>query len=305
MAFNPKVSIVIPVYNGGRYLSEAINSALGQTYENVEVVVVNDGSEDGGKTETVARAYGERIRYFRKENGGVASALNFGIEKMEGEYFSWLSHDDVYYSHKVERQVDFLRTSPNKKVVLYADYECIDEKSRHLAFVQANHKELSKKPLYSVLRGNINGCSTLVPKEILRAMGGFDRRFKTTQDYHLWFRIARKYKIHHIPEILVQYRIHPAQGTVQIAEHLDEGNDLWMTFMRSLSDEEKLSCEKTLFLFYLKMARHLRRSPYVKARNLARDMAEATFDMRPANVVGRLLEKVSMRRLKDTISCAL
>ena len=82
--FNPKVSIVIPVYNGSDYMAEAIDSALAQTYNNTEVIVVNDGSNDGGKTREIAFSYEDKIRYFEKENGGVASALNFGIKKMEG-----------------------------------------------------------------------------------------------------------------------------------------------------------------------------------------------------------------------------
>ena len=86
-SFLPKVSIVIPVYNGANFLREAIDSALGQTYPNIEILVVNDGSDDGGETESIALSYGNQIRYFRKENGGVATALNFGIEHMKGDYF--------------------------------------------------------------------------------------------------------------------------------------------------------------------------------------------------------------------------
>ncbi|MDD4547058.1 MAG: glycosyltransferase family A protein, partial [Oscillospiraceae bacterium] len=93
---NPLVSIVIPVYNGSNYLAEAVDSALAQTYKNIEIVVVNDGSNDEGATEKVAKSYGDKIRYFSKENGGVSSALNLGIENMKGDYFSWLSHDDLY-----------------------------------------------------------------------------------------------------------------------------------------------------------------------------------------------------------------
>ena len=72
----PRVSIVIPAYNGSDYMKEAIDSALAQTYPDVEVLVVNDGSDDDGRTEAIALSYGDRIRYFRKGNGGVASALN-------------------------------------------------------------------------------------------------------------------------------------------------------------------------------------------------------------------------------------
>ena len=93
----PLVSIVIPVYNGSDYLAEAIDSALAQTYGNIEIIVINDGSSDNGKTREVAGKYGDRIRYFEKENGGVPTALNLGIKEMKGDYFSWLSHDDVYF----------------------------------------------------------------------------------------------------------------------------------------------------------------------------------------------------------------
>ena len=82
--FNPLVSIVIPVYNGANYVSEAIESALKQTYKNIEIIVVNDGSTDN--TEKIVKKYGDKIRYFYKENGGVASALNLGIKNMKGEY---------------------------------------------------------------------------------------------------------------------------------------------------------------------------------------------------------------------------
>ena len=84
----PLVSIIIPVYNGSNYLAEAIDSALNQTYDNCEIIVINDGSNDNGATERIAKSYGNKIKYYSKENGGVASALNFGINMMEGEYFS-------------------------------------------------------------------------------------------------------------------------------------------------------------------------------------------------------------------------
>src|SRR5262245_26319850 len=99
--WNPRVSIIIPVFNGSNYLREAIDSALVQTYQNTEIIVVNDGSNDNGKTREIALSYGQQIRYFEKENGGVSSALNMGICKMTGDYFSWLSHDDVYNPEKV------------------------------------------------------------------------------------------------------------------------------------------------------------------------------------------------------------
>jgi len=88
-AFTPKVSIIVPVYNGSKYIRAAIDSALSQTYRNFELIVIDDGSVDD--TRQIVESYGDRLQYFWKPNGGVASALNLGIEKMSGAYFSWLS----------------------------------------------------------------------------------------------------------------------------------------------------------------------------------------------------------------------
>ena len=122
MTFSPKVSIVIPVYNGADFLREAIDSSLAQTYSNIEVIVINDGSTDDGATERIAQSYGDRIRYFHKENGGVATALNMGIQQMSGDYFSWLSHDDLYYPEKIAAQVDYLSQATNKNLILFCDF---------------------------------------------------------------------------------------------------------------------------------------------------------------------------------------
>ena len=118
--FNPLVSIVIPVYNGANFMREAIDSALNQTYKNIEIIVVNDGSTDDGETEKIALSYGDKIRYFKKENGGCASALNFGISKMQGEWFSWLSHDDVYYPEKIQSAIDTIaeKNFTDKKTIV-------------------------------------------------------------------------------------------------------------------------------------------------------------------------------------------
>ena len=131
-AFTPKVSIIIPVYNGSLYMREAINSALSQTYRNIEVIVVNDGSNDEGKTKDIALSYGGQIRYFEKENGGVSTALNLGIQNMSGEYFSWLSHDDKYLPDKVEKQIKTLLKVPDKNAVCICRDKQIDKNGKFI-----------------------------------------------------------------------------------------------------------------------------------------------------------------------------
>jgi glycosyltransferase involved in cell wall biosynthesis len=99
------VTIVIPVFNGADFLASAIDSALAQSWPEIEVLVVDDGSDDGGRTRAIIESYGARIRLHSKSNGGVATALNAGLAEMRGRWFSWLSHDDLYHPRKVENQL--------------------------------------------------------------------------------------------------------------------------------------------------------------------------------------------------------
>lgn len=216
----PRVSIVIPVYNGADFLDQAIRSALAQTYGNLEVVVVNDGSTDGGETERIARSWGERIRYVSKPNGGVATALNAGIEAMTGEYFSWLSHDDLYHPDKVAAQVQHLLALGTPDAVVYSDFEEIDAQGRLLP-----RREIPAcgDAILAVFATVLHGCTLLVPRRAFQAAGGFNPALRTTQDNEMWLRIALAgFPFHHLPRVLVQSRQHPGQGSRTIDTHLDE-----------------------------------------------------------------------------------
>lgn len=188
----PKVSIIIPVYNGSDYLDKAIQSALNQSYQNVEIIVVNDGSNDGGKTAEIARSYGDKIRYIEKENGGVSSALNRGIEAMTGEYFSWLSHDDEYRDEKIEKQVDALRAFKNDRVIALCDTEFIDEDSRVLDKTWGTPKSgvySNEQALLLMNKKSLSGISLLIPKAAFLECGEFDTSLRFTQDADMWKRI--------------------------------------------------------------------------------------------------------------------
>lgn len=213
MSFNPKVSIIIPVFNGSNFLRQAIDSALDQSYENCEIIVVNDGSIDDGATEKIALSYEDKIRYFHKENGGVSSALNLGIEKMAGEYFSWLSHDDLYLPHKIQTQMDYLRNNA-KNVILYSDFDVIDSESGYLKTKREAYIPPDKFKLHLMISHPINGCTALIPKCFLLEVGFFDESLKTVQDYDLWYRLSGKFDFVHQPEVLVKFRHHDAQGSI-------------------------------------------------------------------------------------------
>jgi hypothetical protein len=265
VAFRPSVSIVIPVYNGSDYLGEAIDSALAQTYPDVEVLVVNDGSDDGGRTEGIALSYGDRIRYFRKENGGVAAALNFGIREMRGEYFSWLSHDDVYLPRKVERQVAVLEKC-GTDAVLYSDYEVIDASSRHVEVFRAGRISAPQFRMLLITDIPVNGCTVLVPRRCFEQSGLFDERLKAAQDYDLWFRMARRYPFVHVPEVLLRSRRHAGQGTRRMTSTcLAEGNANFTQWLDEIALDQSPSPDPALTRFFFRAAVRLKRRGYLPA----------------------------------------
>ncbi len=236
----PKVSIVIPVYNGSDYLHEAIDSALAQTYPNIEIVVVNDGSRDEGATERIARSYGEKIRYFSKENGGVASALNRAISEMTGEYFSWLSHDDLYTPNKVEAQIRVLaEMENNNRVILYSDFAAFTDDPNRVNEVHLPEVPPENFRYFLTIDNSLHGCTLLVPKIAFDECGTFNEKLRTTQDYDLWFRLAEKFHFVHIPAVLVKARRHEAQGSIRMKDTvLAECNALLAGFIGNLSRAE-------------------------------------------------------------------
>lgn len=225
--YEPRVSIIIPAYRAANYLAEAIESALAQTYSNIEIIVVNDGSPDDGATAAVAAQYGDRIRYFEKTNGGSSSALNEGICRMTGEWFSWLSHDDLYYPTKVEKQIKHLQNLAEKgkdprQYVLFTEAEVIDstghilrKPSAEVARKRANDIAGFSDNRYLIAdprKYSFNGCSCLVHRNVFDQVGMFDENLRLINDLDMWYRIfSKEYHIVLLPDILVKNRIHMMQ----------------------------------------------------------------------------------------------
>lgn len=226
----PKVSIVIPVYNGSNYLGQAIDSALSQTYSNIEIIVVNDGSNDKGATEKVAQSFGGRIYYYRKDNGGVASALNFGIQKMTGSYFSWLSHDDLYEKTKVEDQVKVAESLQTDDTIIVCNARALFESGiKKTGLIDKKSFKYFDIFLATGADVGINGCTLLIPKKALVESGGFNESLLLTQDYDLWFRLHHNhgYKFELLEKNLVLYRRHEEQDSVKKQQlHADAADDL-------------------------------------------------------------------------------
>lgn len=243
--YTPKISIIIPAYNASNYLAEAIDSALAQTYSNVEIIVINDGSCDDGATEKIAHSYGDKIRYFSKENGGSSSALNMGIAHMTGEWFSWLSHDDLYVPEKLEKQIAYMDSLQIEeknlsKHIFFSAFELIDADGKTIRTCDVNKARKTADKMATFSHNgyliaeptvyNFHGCSCLVHRDAFLEIGCFDENLRLLNDLDLWFRLyAADYKVHYIPEVLVKGRIHAKQVSKSIgfSYHNPEQDMFW------------------------------------------------------------------------------
>lgn len=210
----PIVTVVIPVFNGAKYLAEAIDSVLAQTYRSFEILVVDDGSTD--ETWSIIEVYMEShpgvVRGIRKVNGGIATALNTGILAAKGKYFAWLSHDDRFVSNKLEKQVALLKSNP-EVVGVYSDYSYIDATGTTIGRVYSPwypQAEMLRHFLQSVF---INGSTLVIERGCLLEAGLFDEGLRYSQDAMMWVHLIMRYPLAQIPEPLTEYRVHPEQTT--------------------------------------------------------------------------------------------
>jgi len=206
MAMNNLVSVIIPTYNSAKYIAEAIDSVLAQTYENFEIITIDDGSTDN--TEEMLKPYMGKITYIRKENGGPASARNRGIEISKGEFIAFLDADDVWLPQKLEKQMNFMRNNPDIDIICTAVSDYRDSEN-----LSSGEITLLKKGYIfnQLIQGNFITASTVLLKAKCIKYGELfdeDKRLISVEDYNLWLRLSRKYKFGFLNEVTTKRRLH-------------------------------------------------------------------------------------------------
>jgi glycosyltransferase involved in cell wall biosynthesis len=202
----PLISVVIPAYNAERYIRQAIESVLAQTYSRLEVLVVDDGSTDG--TADLVRAFAPTVRYIRRENGRQAAARNTGIRAATGEIVAFLDADDVWRPEKIEKQLALLRQQPELGLVYCSMIE-IDPEGRELA---VRRPGMRGQPTCAILLGQAGGGSgstAIVPRRVLDKVGLFDEALPPCEDTEFLWRMSCDFPIDFVDEPLVGYRLHP------------------------------------------------------------------------------------------------
>jgi glycosyltransferase involved in cell wall biosynthesis len=210
----PRVSVIVPCYNGEEYVGEAIRSVLGQSLGALELIVLDDGSEDG--SEAVIQGFDDaRIVYVAKSNSGVADTRNQGVALARAPVIAFLDADDLFETGNLAKKLDFLDAQADVGLV-HSDVERFDDSGR---LEIERRAECVGDALHAILefRTHVNGpCSAVIRKHLFHQVGGFDTRLSTAADRDLWIRLAARTRIGYIPESLARYRQHSGQMHMNI-----------------------------------------------------------------------------------------
>ncbi len=217
---SPLVTVIIPVFNRQEYVGQAIESILRQTYTNFELIVIDDGSSDG--TCGIVRTYtDERVCLVRQDrNLGIPQTRNAGVRLARGEYVAFLDSDDVAYPRRLERQVSFLESNPDCAAV-GAWVSWMDRDGRPLSRIKRKPVSPRKIAAMRLLQQGIENSASMARTSILREFP-HNEMCPISSDYELWARVAARYKLSNLPEVLVRRRLHVQQVTKMRADRVGQ-----------------------------------------------------------------------------------
>lgn len=219
---DPAISVVMPVYNARPYLAEAVESVLGQTCGDFELLLIDDGSTDGSR-EDIEGFKDRRVRLFLREHAGLINVLNFGLAEARAPVIARMDSDDVSLPERFERQLAFLRAHP-EVVVLGTRVRFIDAEGRPIRDPFAppeEHEDLVRALVDPLAANPIFHPSAMFRREAALACGGYRTPFVVCEDWDFWVRIARLGRLHVLPEVLLLLRKHGQNVTaVQLARNI-------------------------------------------------------------------------------------
>lgn len=212
----PSVSAVITAYNSDATIAEAVRSFLDQTFRDLEIIVVDDGSTDA--TRSTVERFGPAVRYVHQPNGGSAQARNHGLQLARGKYVAFLDGDDVSLPRRLELQVAALEEHP-KVGLIYGNIFLMDASGGNLRLRRGTGRYLSGSLTRALAVKNMVVFSTITARrDLLRGIGGFDETIRSSEDWDMLVRLSRQCEFLYIDEPLVNYRILPHSKTANIEE---------------------------------------------------------------------------------------
>ncbi|MBF0484462.1 MAG: glycosyltransferase family 2 protein [Candidatus Omnitrophica bacterium] len=197
---SPKVSIVLPTHNGSAYIQHSIESCLRQTYFNIELIIVDDGSTDN-TPEIIKNIHDPRIQFIRSDNNvGLPTALNYGFKIATGEFLTWTSDDNFYAPDAIETMLNALLDDERYDFV-YANYQIIDEQSHDVRLGKIKEEHDLDQDNY------IGGCF-LYSRKVYENIGDYNPDARLVEDYEYWLRVRQQFRMKKLDQILYFYRMH-------------------------------------------------------------------------------------------------
>lgn len=228
-----KVSVIIPAYNGDRYLAAAINSILAQTYQDYEIVVVDDGSTDN--TPQVVQQYGGRVQYLSQANQGVAASRNLGLTASRGEYIAFLDQDDVFLPHKLASQVSLLSQDP-KLGMINSGWQITNQQGQVQAAVEPWRQIPQLSSANLIIWKPVFLGAMMFRRSWLELTAGFDTSLSQTPDVDLVMRLAMiGCPAAWVEQTTVQYRQHEANASQDALLQAQELNQITARFFEQSS----------------------------------------------------------------------
>jgi glycosyltransferase involved in cell wall biosynthesis len=221
---NPLVIVIISTYNRAQKLRSALRSVVNQTYNNLEIIVIDDGSTDN-TSEVVKNFKDKRIKYLYKKNSGPYDSRNYAIRRSKGDYIAFLDDDDQYLPQKIEMQVEFMQKH-KEYGFCYGNLKILKNRKSHLII----SKEKENTYINLLLDGTgsyVTIQTILLKRSVVKKTGLFRLDIKRAEDYDYWLRCAKKFKFGYIDKPLAIYKLHDSNITKDHDKILK-----WMSFVR-------------------------------------------------------------------------
>ncbi|MFT4599939.1 MAG: teichuronic acid biosynthesis glycosyltransferase TuaG [Arenicella sp.] len=255
----PLVSIIVPIYNGASFIKETVQSCLDQTYENWELIIIDDGSTDNS-AEIIKGFLSDKVRYFRKENGGQASARNLGIEKSKGDWIAFLDADDIWVAEKLQKQIFVIENDSELDLIFCHAYVFQEKKNQKQEYPSWKTDKLKGPNFVKELfcRSGIINSSVLLKKESLSDLQ-FDEGTDIigTEDWDLWLRLALANKTFYgLEDKLVYYREHEGGIHMNLVKMFFGKEQLYLKHQNQIQ-VPRLLAKKQFRYVYRELMNHL------------------------------------------------
>jgi glycosyltransferase involved in cell wall biosynthesis len=210
----PKISVIIPVYNGEKTIEKTIESVLNQTFANFELLVIDDDSQDS-TLEVIGKIKDSRLKVFSYPRAGVSASRNRGLTQASGEFISFLDADDLWTTDKLEAQFNALQENP-QAAVAYSWTDWIDESGQFLragGHISVNGNAYAELLLRDFVE---SGSNPLIRRQALAEVGNFDESLTHGEDWDMWLRLAARYEFVAVPSPQILYRISPNSASFDV-----------------------------------------------------------------------------------------